>query len=804
MIIIHGLTKTYKSTNKNEDVVALDNIDLFLPDKGFIAVYGASGCGKSTLLNILGGLDQADFGSMIVNGRDTTGYKEHDWNAYRNQEVGFIFQNYFLLPHLNVFDNIAITLQMSKQTKDMKKKIHQALQKVDMTNMAKRYPKQLSGGQQQRVAIARALVSDPSIILADEPTGALDEKSSNSVMKHLKEISKDHLVVMVTHNERMAKEYADRMIEISYGKIVTDSIIQKESDEIICKSPLFKVHLPFKTSINWSARNVIKKKGRSIPIAIASAIGLASSGIVLSMTRGVKDYANDAQKAAIKDYPVYVTCYPKNSSESAKATMTEFPDTADILIERSDYVTQEHYISMQDDFMKYMESIDNTPVNGEKPYFDHYQTNVAASFNLFTKPNENSYQKISSTSYTTCIAPTDDTYAFINEQYDILAGHLPQNENDLTLVVDTYNRIDLLALQNMGFDVTGRDKIPAEEIIGVKKYRVAENNDMYYPTDVEYTVKHEDGSEETKTFKRFIRRGSKDYKKLYDESSIELTVTGIIRAKAESPNPLYNTVLLYHPSFLNKITELNMKSDIVQCQKAYGTDFDVVNGVQFEDSYQSNYKVTANYALEYRMTEIGGKNRTTSLYYYTTRFAQRTKLTQYINQYKAPEGSDIILKTKDYLEQVTSSFSSLVDTFSTVLFVFSLVAILVSAILTAILTYISVVERKREIGLLRSLGARKRDVSIMFIAEAAIIGIVAGLVGIALCYALAPAVAQIVVNLIDMANSKLLKPTAATFAHVQPWLIPAMFGAAILIGVVSSLIPAIIAGHKKPAESLRE
>ena len=215
MIVIKHLTKKYNSKDKAEEVIALNDVNLVLPDKGFVAIYGASGCGKSTLLNVLGGLDQADSGEMIVNGRSTSGFGAHDWNSYRNQEVGFVFQNYYLLPHLNVFDNVAVTLQMAKQTDGLEERIHQALSQVELAKYEKRYPRQLSGGQQQRVAIARALIANPSIILTDEPTGALDEKSAKLVMKTLKEVSVNHLVVMVTHNERMAKEYADRSIAIS-------------------------------------------------------------------------------------------------------------------------------------------------------------------------------------------------------------------------------------------------------------------------------------------------------------------------------------------------------------------------------------------------------------------------------------------------------------------------------------------------------------------------------------------------------------------------------------------------------------
>lgn len=789
MIVIHGLTKKYKSNVKDEEVIALDNIDLFLPDKGFIAVYGASGCGKSTLLNVLGGLDQADFGSMIVNGRDTSGYKEHDWNSYRNQEVGFIFQNYFLLPHLNVFDNIAITLQMSKQTKDMKKKIHNALHQVDLANYAKRYPKQLSGGQQQRVAIARALVTNPAIILADEPTGALDEKSSKSVMEHLKNVSKDHLVVMVTHNERLAKKYADRMIEISYGKIVNDEVIGEETDDIECKTPLFKVHLPFRTSVKWSARNVVKKKGRSIPIAIASAIGLASAGIVLSMTSGVNKYVAQAQKEAIRDYPVYVTCYAKNSSESHKSSLVEFPETEEIIIEKPDYSSQEHYITMQDDFMDYMKKIPSS-------YYSHVSSNIAYNFNLLTKPSEDNFVKISTMSYTTCIAPTEDTYSFIKEQYDVLKGHLPSGPNDLCLVVDTYNRIDIDKLTAMGFDVSG-DTIKFDDIVDKKEYRMFSNNLLY--TQHTMTYKEQE-------YHYYTKNGSANYKSYYEAQGPEntLKITGIIRPKYESPNPIYGTQLLYHPTLLEKVTALNEASDIVKDQKKYGIKFDVINKKEFTETYSSGYKLEPNYLYESRLVDIGGKERVTALYFYTDTFEQRTKIADYIKAYELPKDSDIILKTKDYLEQVTSSFSSIVDTFSSVVFIFSLVSIFIAIILTAILTYISVLERKREIGLLRSLGARRRDISAMFITEAGIIGVVAGILGVALCYALSPLVARIVVNMIDMANTKILKPSASTFSHVQPWLIPVLFVGAILVGVVASLIPALIAGKKKPAESLRE
>lgn len=801
MIVVKDLVKKFKSPNKDEEVIALDHLSLTLPDKGFVAIYGASGCGKSTLLNVLGGLDLADEGEMIVNGRNTSKFSKGDWNSYRNQEVGFIFQNYYLLPHLNVKENIAITLQMSKQTKDMDKKIHDALVAVELPKYGKRYPKQLSGGQQQRVAIARALISNPTIILADEPTGALDEKSSKIVMHILKEISKEHLVVMVTHNERMAKEYADRMIEISYGKILNDEDLQKVPQISVNREPLKRVHLPFSSSFKWSCRNVIKKKGRSIPIAIATAIGLASAGLVLSMTKGVNDFVAQAQKEAIGDYPVYVSCYPKTSSESNKDNLVEFPDVNEIIIEKSDYEVQEHYISMQKQFMDYM---DDMP----KDYYAGRQTNESLTFNLFTSPSTGSYKKVSSTSYTMSIAPYtkkaeegNDAYKFIKEQYDVLAGHLPESDEDLTLVLDTFNRIDLGYLTNMGFDTSG-ENITFDEILNKKEYHVVSNDDYFIQHDetkTDYFGKH-----------YYEPKGDSEYKDLYENHSVhEMKITGIIRPKKDSPNPLYKTILLYNPSFLETVIRpINSASQIVKDQKEYGITYNTYYKERkaFEDTYVNGRAITANYQYESRLVDIGSSSRVTAIYYYTATFQQRAQIADYIDKYVKgmDKDSDIVLKTKDYLETVTAAFSSIASTFSSVMLIFSLVTIIVAMILTAILTYISVNERKREIGLLRSLGARRIDISLMFIIEATIIGIVAGLLGIGLCFGLAPIVAKVVVSLISAANLKILTPDAATFSTIQPWVVPTLFIAAILIGVVACLLPAIAAGRKRPAESLKE
>ena len=836
MIIVKNLTKVYKTNNNEEDVVALNNVNLVLPDKGFIAVYGASGCGKSTLLNVLGGLDQATSGEMIVNHRNTKGFNEHDWNAYRNQEVGFVFQNYYLLPHLTVFDNIAITLQMSKQTDGLKERIFEALKQVGLEKTAKRYPRQISGGQQQRIAIARALVANPSIILADEPTGALDLKSSEIVMKSLKEVSKNHLVVMVTHNERLAKEYADRMIEISYGEIALDTAPLKEEDVEVTSTPLRKVHLPFRTTFKWSARNVVRKRGRSIPIAIASAIGLGAAGIVLSMSRGVDDFVKDSQRNAVANYPVYVTCYSKNSSASREQDLDQFPEEQAIIVDKPSEAVQDKVTSMQDDFMDYMSKMPSE-------YSAHHHSNLAINFNMFSKSPQGNVEQLSASSYTMCIAPDYDDYQFIRDQYTVY-GELPKNDHDLVLVIDTYNRIDLNTLKALGFDITA-EKIQFSDIIGKQEYRVVSNDYVYtskqvrandpvecdpQPSESEYNadlslpdssrlyyvkVTNEEGQESfehptsayssstTYYAKKLYTKFSKvsDYQTIYEQPHHDMKICGIIRLKSDNADALYGTSLLYHSSFVNTVKQMNTNSQIYKQQIAYGTEFDVLGNGHFNPS--ADGKNSAEYYLDNRIISIGGKERITSIYYYTNTIEQRDLIKDYIKDYKMPKDSEVTLRVKDYLESVTSAFSSLASTFESVVLILSLVSIVISVILTAILTYISVLERKNEIGLLRSLGARKRDISLMFITEANIIGAVSGGLAIGLCYAFAPIVARLVVNMIKMAGSKILTPEISTFSTIQPWLIPVMFFGAILIVFVASLVPAIIAGRKKPIDSLK-
>lgn len=826
MIKLEHIRKVYDTNGIKQ--AALDGVSLVLPDKGLVVIYGASGCGKTTLLNILGGLDHQTSGKLIVNGRDTSGFSNSDWDSYRNQEVGFIFQQYYLLPHLNVYDNIAITLQMAGKTRHLEDKINAALDEVGILNLRKRFPKAMSGGQQQRVAIARALVANPSVVLADEPTGALDEKNAIIVMKTLKAVSKKHLVVMVTHNEKLANKYADRLIEISYGKIKSDTQSRVGVKSTKASKELKKVHLPLGTSLKWSVKNVIKKKSRSIPIMLATAIGLAAVGIVVSMTVGLNNYTKKAQAASLSDYPVYITSYAKNSSEGHKEQLVEFPEEPEVVIEKIEYLQNEHYNSMQQNFMDYMEKMPSD-------YYTLKDSNSALSFHIITKSYEN-YKKVSSTSYFTRIAPSNENYHFINEQYEVLAGHLPESINDCVLVIDTYNRVDLAILDAIGYETDG-DRISFADIMN-KEYHVILNNDMYYK--VSKTITNPD--ESTTEIEYFKTYGSAEYKRLYDENtSLVLKVNGIIRQKMDTSSTLFKSGILYAPAVTEYIKANAAESDIVKKQLEYREIYDeklkekeakeaeeakkepkeddpetpeepeevigiidVLSGNYFREVTSGTYKFSDIYQYESRLFDLGYEDRITSLFYYTKTFEDRLKIVDYFNHYVAPSDSSMILKSKDYIEQVTASFSSLVKTFSTIILVFALVSIFIAAILTAILTYISVLERRKEIGLLRSLGARRFDISAMFLSESFIVGVVAAIVACVLIAGLLPLVGRIVVNLVSIYNSKALQPSVNDVASFQFWVFPAVVAGSILLSTLSASIPAAIAGRKKPADSLRE
>ena len=782
MISLKHLKKHYVTNDFTSK--ALDDLSLDLPDKGLVAIFGSSGCGKSTLLNIIGGLDKFDSGEFIFNGKNVKEFSSRDWDSYRNQHVGFVFQNYYLMPHLSVKENISLALKMSHQDDNIEKRINKALEAVGLSKYKKRLPKTLSGGQQQRVAIARAIATNPTIVLADEPTGALDAKNSESVMKLLKEISADRLVVLVTHDQKLAEQYADRLVEISYGKIVSDtnSEVQKSNkEELVLK----KTRLPLLTSIKWAIKNLWKKKSRTIPLILAGGIGFLSVSIVLSMTDQVNNYTVEAQAASLTRYPVAVNCYLAKSAEGHTATLQQFPTEESIIIEKMNYVDQEHLPHMQDEFVSYMDKM-------PEEYYTGKYSNSRIYFKMITKYNS-TYRLLNSVSYYSKLPSSQD---FIETQYSLLKGTYPKNKNEMLLCIDTYNRVDVSYLEGIGFDTSG-DKISFNDVIG-KEYKYIPNNSYYVERNTE-------GLET-----RYVGKGGSYYESLYnDENSISIKICGIVREKSTESN-IFATPLLYTDELGKYIVNESKESEVVKKQIEYknaavdGKIINVFTGDYFSERSSGTYKLTDSYQYEENIIRLGGEEYVTSLYYCTSTYEDRLLIAEYFDGFNQAKDSEYVFKIRDYLESVSSSLTTIIDTFSTILLVFSLAAVLVSMILTMVLTYITIIERYKEIGLLKSIGARKADILVMFLTENLLVGILSGVVAVLSAIFASPAVGGIVVSMVKLYNTAMLNAVPLDLGTLVGWVVPVIIGGAVISSIIASLIPTIIGANKRPAEILKE
>lgn len=771
MIKLKNVTKIYRSGSL--ECMALNNISIDFEDKGFVMILGPSGCGKTTLLNVLGGLDNDYNGEMIINNKPVSCFCDSDFDSYRNQCVGFVFQNCYLIPHLTVYDNVALTLEMSSQNENIQEKVDSVLKKVGLYDKKDAYPKMLSGGQKQRVAIARALISSPYIVLADEPTGALDSKSAEDIICLLKEISRSHLVIMVTHNKEFAYKYGTRIISMLDGKIVDDSANFKEYKKEEIKE-FNKVRIPFMTSFKWGFKNLFNKKLRSFLTIIAGSVGIVGMGLILSLTSGIRDYIGDAQETSLGKYPVTVTSYRRTSSENNKDILVEYPNTDYIIVEKGDMVTQEHINSFQNDFLTYLDGMDQN-------LYTIKDSNSYINFQLITN-NGGTYKKIASSYFEQIV----DNEEFVNEQYDCLLGKIPSSLNEMAIVVDTYNRIDASLLESLGFNIT-EDKIYFSDLLSNKEYRYIENDDYYVKSEDKYYV-----------------YGENHYQRLFENSKTSLKIVGILREKENSKTPLYQPGILYTPEFTTYVKERAAESEIVKEQLEYKETKDVFTGLPFENYVSGNYSYSASYMYEQRLVNIGYKEVITQLYYYTDNFENRLAIIDYVENYKIDEESLMIVRTYDYIELVTNEFSMLVSLFSNVMLVFAMVFIVVSALLIGILIYISVLERKKEIGLLRSIGARKKDIRLMFLLESSAIGICSGIIGIIGAAILNKPVSKVVKVMIAQYSTAMLNSTPVNIDNFRWWVAPVMLLISIIVTLVSGLIPAIVAAKKDPIECLRE
>lgn len=771
MLEIKHIKKSYKTGDFVQK--ALNDVSIQFRQNEFVAILGPSGSGKTTLLNVLGGLDHYDSGDLIINGKSTKNFKAADWDAYRNNSVGFIFQSYNLIGHISIQDNVEMALTLSNvKKKERRKRAREALKSVGLLEHAHKRPNQLSGGQMQRVAIARSLVNNPDIILADEPTGALDSNTSKQIMDLIQKIASDKLVIMVTHNQDLAYQYATRVIEVKDGKVVSDSnpLTKEEQEEE--QYELKKTKMSFMEALYLSFNNIMTKKGRTLITAFASSIGIIGIALILSLSNGFDLQIDKFERGILSAMPIMISKQSMDLDEESLIQLTgeeqeKYPDKQTVIPKDNALESLVHQNKINDDYIDYIENISSDLVYGVS------YTKMTA-LNVLTKHDGKvSVADTQDISFSALPKSLDENTpnAAMEAYYDILAGTLPQKKEDIVLIVDASNRVNTEILQLLGFDTM--DEIPFDEIIG-KTIKVALNDDFY--------VKMGD---------YFVR--NPDLQSVYD-NSITLTVSGILRMKEDFPSYVASASLCYTDELLDEVIAANNESEIVKAQQA--SDVNVLTGMPFSDSTSNpsssssaGMTITKDTVLGY----LGADQTPYMIYLFPKDFERKDELLEYLDAYNDDKEDDDKVIYMDQAELISSMSSSIMSAVTIVLIAFSSISLIVSSIMIGIITYISVLERTKEIGILRALGARKKDISRVFNAETFIIGITSGLIGIGIALILTIPTNQIIYNLTELENVAILNPLHALILILV----------SMTLTMIGGFIPARIAAKKDPVEALR-
>ena len=777
MLELKNIKKSYKTGEFVQH--ALKGVSLTFDRNEFVCILGASGSGKTTLLNIIGGLDRYDSGDLIINNMSTKKFNDNLWDAYRNNCVGFIFQSYNLIGHLSVLENVEMSLTLSG-VKNKKEKALSALDRVGLKDHAYKKPNQLSGGQMQRVAIARAIVNDPEVILADEPTGALDTKTSKQIMELIKEISKEKLVIMVTHNPDLAKKYATRIIEVKDGEVISDSLPKekyKDKNNIEIK----KTKMSFLTALKLSFNNIRTKKGRTFLTAFASSIGIIGISIILSLSNGFDKQVDIYQKNTLSNFPITIS---KNTMSMDEKQMEEMMGS--MMPGKGDYPKDKviysfdinsynmlHTNNITKEYIEYIEKLDDSLISG-------ISFTRATNLNLLVKNGED-VKSVSSNELNMGVIPKElDKEDFMMEAFDLLDGEYPKDITDIVLVVDSKNRVDTKILKALG--LRDKDKIDFKEVLG-KEIKLVFNNQYY-----------------TKYMNMFIPNSNLD-DVYYNKENLTLKVVGIVRNKednylgqiATSMNSLGNITdtssmmssnnigsILYKNDLVEKVISVNSSSDIVLSQSK--SDNSVFTGEKLDSDSKENM-----------LLFLGSKDEPFMINIYPKDFESKDKIIEYLDKYNIDKNDENKIVYNDLASTFISFGSKIMDAITVVLIAFSAVSLVVSSIMIGIITYISVLERTKEIGVLRSLGARKKDVSRVFNAETFIVGVLSGLIGVLIARLLIIPVNIILKDLTGLSNVAILDPLHALLLIVISTTLTLIGGA----------IPANMASKKDPVIALR-
>lgn len=761
MLELKKISKSYKTGSFVQQ--ALKEVSIQFRNNEFVAILGASGSGKTTLLNIIGGLDQYDSGDLIINNKSTKKFKAIDWDRYRNHCVGFIFQNYNLIPHISILDNVEMGMTLSGvNSKTRKKKAKEALKKVGLLEHIHKKPNQLSGGQMQRVAIARALVNNPDIILADEPTGALDTKTSIQIMDLIKEIAKDKLVIMVTHNPDLAKDYATRIIEFKDGTKISDSnpVTEKEKDTSILK--IKKTAMNFRTALKLSFNNIKTKKGRTLLTAFASSIGIIGIALILSLSNGFKIEVDNFEKNTLSQAPVIISTQAMTMSEETvsqikKEDSPKYPKEEKVYALEDVMKTVIHTNILSDEYIEYVKKLDTSLLSGVS-----YQQ--ATNFNIITKTKDG-YKLVTDSSNWTLLPtnPNKNEGGIIYDNFDILAGEINENEPGLILQVNSKNQIYQSTLEALG--LSGKE-VSFEDILNQELKVVG--NDNYY---LQY------GS---------IFVPNQDLEELYqNKNNITLKVQAIIRGKSDKEMITNGSGIGYTNALTELVISKNKDSKIVSYQEK--SDYNILTNQPFDekDSSMNTKEIMLGY--------LGKDVKPNVIYLYPKDFESKKEITTYLDKYNEDKEEKDVVEYTDMAAMISTLSGNIMDAITVVLVAFSSISLIVSSIMIAIITYISVLERIKEIGILRALGARRKDIKRVFNAETFIIGLTSGILGILIAYLLTIPANKIIENLSGLAGVAKLNIYHAIILVIIN----------IILTMIGGAIPSRMASKKDPVEALR-
>lgn len=749
MLELKNITKYYETGDFKQ--MALNGVSMRFSQNEVVAILGPSGCGKTTLLNIIGGLDRYTEGDLVINGKSTKDFKDSDWDSYRNNSIGFVFQSYNLINHITVLDNVEMALTLSGVSpKEKKERAKYVLERVGLLKHINKKPNQLSGGQKQRVAIARALANDPDIILMDEPTGALDSKTSIQILDLVKEVAGDRLVIMVTHNSELADKYANRVIELSDGEIISDNGNNEEKSEETIYNPK-KTAMRFTTALKLSFNNLKTKLVRSIITAFAASIGIIGVALVLSISNGFGSEVDRLQKESLSGMPITISqMAPNFDMESYRDRFEEFTPEEGYIYPRNympfkiNNITDEYVDFINDMDSKYYESIS-------------FEYNPSIFNLIIKKDNVSTVLNTNDVNFT----PLPNDYEYILEQFELVDGSMPTSPNQVLFVIGGENEINSSILNGLRIDSTD-DKIPFSEVKSLEISATYNNN---------YYIKNGDYYQVTADLNSAFASG------------INLEVSGVIRGKTDVASLLISNGLAYNQDLSNLIFEQSRTSDIVLDQLA--VDYNVRTGVAFSPI---NTKTAA-------LKRLGASSIPDSIKIYTSNFDAKDELKLYLDTFNDGKEVENQIIYTDLAAEFTTVISSLINGISIVLIAFAAISLVVSSVMIGIITYVSVLERTKEIGVLRSLGARKKDITRVFNAETFIIGLSAGVFGV---------VITILINIpLDILLTDLIGNMSNVASLSYQHAIILIF-VSVMLTLISGLLPALIAAKKDPVNALRE